>query len=71
MFDEYFRLKRRRRADRVRRAPLWRIAMWMFAFSKNSFGDEDKISVMMKLLKLIYKYELYIEPNVFEVSESG
>jgi predicted nucleotidyltransferase len=37
-------------------------------FLKN-FGNKDKHDIMIKLLGLIYKYNIYIEPNVFEESD--
>jgi predicted nucleotidyltransferase len=34
-----------------------------------SFGNEDKHDILVKLLGLIYKYDLYIEHNIFEISD--
>jgi predicted nucleotidyltransferase len=38
-------------------------------FFLKSFGGNDKHDIIVKLLGLVYKYNLYIEPNVFEVSD--
>jgi predicted nucleotidyltransferase len=38
-------------------------------FFLTSFGDKEKHDIMLKLMGLIHKYGLYIDPNVFEVSD--
>jgi predicted nucleotidyltransferase len=38
-------------------------------FFLTSFGDKEKHDIMLKLMGLIHKYGVYIEPNVFEVSD--
>jgi predicted nucleotidyltransferase len=38
-------------------------------FFLTSFGNITKHDILVKLLGLTYKYDLYIEPNVFEVSD--
>jgi predicted nucleotidyltransferase len=38
-------------------------------FFLTNLDDEDCIDVLKKLLNLSHKYNLYIEPNVFEVSD--
>jgi predicted nucleotidyltransferase len=38
-------------------------------FFLSNLEDEDCIKVMKKLLNLSHKYQLAIEPNVFEVSD--
>jgi predicted nucleotidyltransferase len=38
-------------------------------FFLKDFGNKDKHDILVNLLGLIYKYNLYIEPNVFEASD--
>ncbi|MDR1165060.1 MAG: nucleotidyltransferase domain-containing protein [Deltaproteobacteria bacterium] len=34
-----------------------------------SFGDKDKHDILVTLIGLTYKYDLCVEPNVFEISD--
>jgi hypothetical protein len=43
--------------------------MLMFVFFLTSFNNIEKHDIMVKLFLFAHKYDLYIEPNVFEVSD--
>jgi predicted nucleotidyltransferase len=38
-------------------------------FFLSNYGDKDWFDIMKMLLKMSYKYDLAIEPNVFELSD--